>query len=50
MTKEEVLKSTWGKPDKINRTITKYSIKEQWVYPDYKYIYIEDGIVTVIQD
>jgi|GEM_PF-2228765 len=50
MTKEEVKQSTWGHPDDINRTETKNGVREQWVY-DYKgYIYLDDGIVTGIQD
>lgn len=50
MTKEEVENSTWGKPDSINRTVTANSIHEQWVYPNYKYLYFEDGIMTSFQD
>lgn len=50
MTSDQVLNSTWGKPDDINRTITQYSISEQWVYDYYRYIYLENGIVTAIQD
>jgi hypothetical protein len=50
MTKEKVRNSSWGEPNKINRTTTKYSISEQWVYGNGKYVYFEDGIVTAIQD
>ncbi len=50
MTKTEVENSTWGKPNKINRTTTSYGKHEQWCYNNYKYIYFEDGIVTSIQD
>ena len=50
MTKTEVEKSTWGKPNKINRTRTSYGTHEQWCYNNNKYIYFEDGIVTSIQD
>lgn len=50
MTKEEVLASVWGKPDDVNRTITKYGIHEQWCYGNGKYIYFDDGIVTAIQE
>ncbi|ERN54331.1 hypothetical protein [Alkalihalophilus marmarensis] len=50
MTKEEVKNTDWGKPQKINRTTTAYGVREQWVYPNYKYVYLEDGIVTAIQD
>ncbi len=49
MAKEEVLKR-WGKPGRINRTITAYGISEQWIYPGLFYLYFEDGILTAIQD
>lgn len=54
MTADEVKKSAWGYPDKINRTTTQYGVSEQWVYKgpnyNYKYVYLDDGIVTAIQD
>ena len=50
MTKDEVLNSTWGQPEDINKTTTKYGTREQWSYSGYRYIYFEDGIVTSIQD
>jgi hypothetical protein len=50
MTTDEVLSSTWGKPQDINKTTTKYGVSEQWVYPGFFYIYFEDGIVTAIQE
>lgn len=50
MTKAEVEASTWGKPEDINKTTTKYGTREQWCYDGYKYIYFENGVVTSIQD
>lgn len=50
MTESEVLDSTWGEPEKINKTTTKYGVHEQWVYSDNRYIYFDDGIVTAIQE
>jgi len=50
MTAQQVRNSTWGSPDKINTTTTKYGTSEQWVYENNKYIYLEDGIVTAIQN
>ncbi|KKC46959.1 hypothetical protein VE23_07110 [Paenibacillus sp. D9] len=47
---EEVLESTWGKPSKINKTTTKYGVHEQWVYYGGRYVYLEDGVVTLIQE
>jgi len=50
MTKEEIRNSKWGNPIEINKTTTKYGTSEQWVYPNNKYIYFEDGEVTAIQE
>ena len=50
MTAAEVRRSTWGEPYNINRTTTAYGVHEQWCYHNYKYIYLDDGIVTAIQD
>ncbi len=49
MPENEVGNSTWGYPDKINKTTTSYGTTEQWIY-EYGYIYITGGIVTVIQE
>lgn len=49
MTKKEVESSLWGKPDKINKTKTQYSTKEQWCYSGNRYVYFENNIVTSIQ-
>lgn len=50
MTQEEVLESSWGKPEHINKTTTAYETWEQWVYPGYNYLYFDDGILTAIQN
>lgn len=53
MTADEVLQSTWGEPSSINKTTTIYSVNEQWVYKSpskNRYIYIENGLVTAIQE
>ena len=50
MTTEEINNSTWGKPQKINKTSYSWGTTEQWVYSGYRYIYFEDGIVTAIQE
>ncbi len=50
MTAQEVENSTWGKPKKINRTTTRYGVSEQWVYSNNRYVYLDDGIVTAIQE
>lgn len=43
--KAEHVRISWGEPDHINRTVTRHSVHEQWVYR-FTYIYIEDGVVT----
>ncbi|OXS75491.1 hypothetical protein B1B04_07175 [Lysinibacillus sp. KCTC 33748] len=50
MTKEEVEASLWGQPETINRTVTEYSIHEQWVYGQGQYLYFTDGTLTSFQD
>lgn len=40
----------YGKPEKVNRTVTQYSVSEQWVYGNGIYIYIENGLVVAWQD
>lgn len=50
MTAAEVLASTWGEPEDINKTTYSWGVKEQWCYSGYRYIYLEDGIVTSISE
>ena len=51
MTEDEVLKSSWGKPQEINSYDSKYgNHHEQWVYGNQRYLYFDDGVVTAIQD
>ena len=48
---ETMVEEAIGRPDSVNRTTYSYYVREQWVYNkgDYRYIYLEDGIVTAIQ-
>jgi len=46
---EEGCRALLGRPEHINTTKTIYGNREQWVYKD-RYIYIEDGKVTAIQE
>lgn len=49
MTKN-ICRDSWGEPDSINKTITKYGTTEQWVY-GYSYVYFnEKGQITAIQN
>lgn len=50
MTADEVLASTWGSPEKVNKTTTINGVHEQWVYKNGRYVYLDDGIVTAIQE
>ncbi len=50
MTGLEVKNSLWGMPTKVNKTTTKYGVSEQYCYPDNHYVYLEDDVVTSIQE
>jgi len=50
MTEEKLLQTLWGKPKEINKTETKDGVSEQWVYESNRYVYLDDGIVTAIQE
>ena len=48
MTKE-MARESWGRPEKVNRTVNAYVVNEQWVYSN-NYLYFENGILTSWQD
>lgn len=51
MTKEDVLQSSWGRPESINTTTTSNGTREQWVYRGLRnYLYFENGVLTAIQN
>lgn len=50
ITAAEALRSSWGRPDHVNRTITALGVDEQWVYPNGNFLYFENGILTAIQN
>lgn len=50
MTKEQVLKSHWGAPNNINRTVMVNGTSEQWVYGQGQYLYFTNNILTTIQN
>ncbi len=51
MSRDDVLKSNWGKPEQINRTINSFGTHEQWVYRGHhSYLYFEDDTLTSIQN
>jgi hypothetical protein len=49
MSEQDALDSSWGKPQKINRTTNAYGVSEQWVYGG-GYLYFKDGVLTSIQN
>lgn len=50
MSVEELKNSRWGEPEEINKTTTKYGASEQWVYSGYRYVYVDNGVVTGVQE
>ena len=50
MTQDEVLKSSWGRPQSINTTTYTFGTHEQWVYGGRNYLYFENGILKTIQN
>lgn len=50
MSKKEAESSSWGKPQKINKTTTANGVREQWVYDNYDFLYFENGVLVAIQD
>ena len=50
MTPEQVVSGTsWGRPARVIRTVTKQGATEQWVYSSGNYLYFVDGKVDAIQ-
>lgn len=47
---DEMAQESWGRPKDINRTTSSLGVHEQWVYPNSKYLYFEDGVLTSWQD
>ncbi|UTO20610.1 hypothetical protein NGC85_05880 [Acinetobacter sp. Z1] len=53
MTATQAEKTTWGYPDKINKSTSATGVSEQWVYRrgnSSKYLYFQNGKLTTIQD
>lgn len=49
MSRQEVLDSSWGRPEKVNRTTTALGTREQWVYSG-GYLYFNGDTLTTIQN
>jgi poly-gamma-glutamate capsule biosynthesis protein CapA/YwtB (metallophosphatase superfamily) len=51
MSAQDVLDSSWGRPESVNRTTTANGIHEQWVYSgSSNFLYFENGVLTAIQN
>ena len=48
MTAEQI-RAAWGKPEKVNSTITARGTHEQWVYGDGQYVYFDEGVMRSLQ-
>jgi hypothetical protein len=48
MTADQAI-SSWGKPQKRNKTVVQSGTHEQWVYPSDQYLYFENGTLTSLQ-
>ncbi len=49
MTASQVMATCLGQPNKVNETVIPNHKHEQWVYPDSKYLYFKDGVLTSLQ-
>jgi hypothetical protein len=49
MSQEDVRQSSWGRPERVNRSVYSFGVREQWVYGNGNYLYFEDGRLTSIQ-
>lgn len=41
---------SWGEPDDINTSKGSWGAHEQWVYPNNRYVYFDNGKLSAIQD
>lgn len=46
---EKQLLLSWGKPERINKTVGSSGVNEQWVYGVGQYVYMQNGKVTSFQ-
>ena len=50
MSRDDVLASSWGKPERVNRTTIASGTREQWAYGSRSYLYFENGVLTAVQN
>jgi len=46
----EEVRLSIGNPKRVNRTTTAFGVREQLIYPGNKYVYLDNDIVTAVQD
>jgi len=50
MTPRQVHASRWGSPNHVHQTRSSAGVHEQWVYPQEKYLYFRNGLLSTIQN
>nr|WP_291636451.1 hypothetical protein [Clostridium sp.] len=50
MSEDDLRKCVWGSPKDVNTTTTAYKISKQFCYTGNRYVYVEGGVVTSIQN
>lgn len=48
MNEHDASNTMWGRPETINRTVTRNGTREQWVFGVGRYVYLENGRVTAV--
>ncbi len=48
MTEYDAENTMWGRPSERNRTVTAYGTREQWVFGNGRFAYLENGRVTAV--
>jgi len=46
---ERQLLLSWGKPQRINKTVSASGVQEQWIYGSGRYVYMQNGTLTSYQ-
>jgi hypothetical protein len=49
MTVAQATATCWGKPYRVNRTQTGGHVRDQFVYPNNRYLYFDNGVLTSMQ-
>jgi hypothetical protein len=49
MSRDDVMASSWGRPNEVHRTTTATGTHEQWVYGG-GYLYFDNGVLTAVQN